>query len=426
MSILIQGGRIIDPSQSRDASGDLLIAEGRIVEATAGASADQVIDARGLIVCPGLVDVHVALREPGYEEDETTASGTSAALAGGFTTIACLPDTNPVVDDRGAAEFIALQAERANNCNVLPLGAVTRNCEGHELAEIGQLVEGGAVGFTDARLPVADAEVMRRALEYTRMFDCPILNRPQVPELSAKGVMHEGFISMLLGLPGIPSAALDILVSRDIALAEMTDGRVHLMCLTTEYSIEHVRQAKRRGLKVTCDVTPHHLALTDECLRSFDAHYKVDPPLRPQRHIEALIAGLKDDTIDVISSDHQPLAREKKQVELDLAPPGIVGLETVLPICIRTLIEPGHLQWPQLISKLTTGPASVLGIDKGTLAVGADADVCLIDPQVEWTIDPNQFASKSRNTPFGDEQVKGRAHTVIVGGEVRFCRAAND
>jgi len=426
MSILIQGGRIIDPSQSRDASGDLLIAEGRIVEATAGASADQVIDARGLIVCPGLVDVHVALREPGYEEDETTASGTSAALAGGFTTIACLPDTNPVVDDRGAAEFIALQAERANNCNVLPLGAVTRNCEGHELAEIGQLVEGGAVGFTDARLPVADAEVMRRALEYTRMFDCPILNRPQVPELSAKGVMHEGFISMLLGLPGIPSAAQDIMVSRDIALAEMTDGRVHLMCLTTEYSIEHVRQAKRRGLKVTCDVTPHHLALTDECLRSFDAHYKVDPPLRPQRHIEALIAGLKDDTIDVISSDHQPLAREKKQVELDLAPPGIVGLETVLPICIRTLIEPGHLQWPQLISKLTTGPASVLGIDKGTLAVGADADVCLIDPQVEWTIDPNQFASKSRNTPFGDEQVKGRAHTVIVGGEVRFCRAAND
>jgi len=425
MSILIRGGRIIDPSQSRDAQGDLLISDGKIVEPTTAAAADEVIDASGLIVCPGLIDVHVALREPGFEEDETTATGTAAALAGGFTTIACLPDTNPVVDDRAAAEFIALQAERAKNCNVLPLGAVTRNCEGRELAEIGQLVEGGAVGFTDARLPVADAEVMRRALEYTRMFNCPILHRPQVPELSAKGVMHEGYISTLLGLPGIPSAAQDIMVGRDIALAEMTDGRVHLMCLTTEFSIEHVRQAKQRGLKVTCDVTPHHLALTDDCLRSFHAHYKVDPPLRPQQHIAAMIAGLKDDTIDVISSDHQPLAREKKQVELDLAPPGIIGLETVVPICIKTLIEPGHLEWLQLISKLTTGPADVLGIDKGTLAVGADADVCLIDPHAEWTIDPEQFASKSRNTPFAGESVKGWAHTVIVGGDVRFRRATS-
>ncbi len=231
---------------------------------------------------------------------------------------------------------------------------------------------------------------------------------------------------MLMGLPGIPPAAQDIMVGRDIALAEMTDGRVHLMCLTTEFSIEHVRQAKHRDLKVTCDVTPHHLSLTDECLRTFDAHYKVDPPLRTEKHIAALIAGLKDNTIDVISSDHQPLAQEKKPVELDLAPPGIVGLETLLPICIRTLIEPGHLEWPHLISKLTTGPAGVLGIDKGTLAVGADADVCLIDPQVEWTIDPDQFASKSRNTPFGGQAVKGWAHTVIVGGQVRFRRAARD
>lgn len=426
MSILIQGGRIIDPSQSRDELGDLLIAEGRIAESAGGQPADETIDATGLIVCPGLIDVHVALREPGFEEDETTATGTAAALAGGFTSIACLPDTNPVVDDRGAAEFIALQAERAGNCNVLPLGAVTRNCDGQELAEIGQLVEGGAVGFTDARKPVADAEIMRRALEYTRMFDCPILNRPQVPELTAKGVMHEGYYSMLMGLRGIPSAAQDIMVGRDIALAKMTGGRVHLMCLTTEPSIEHVRQAKRRGLKVTCDVTPHHLTLTDACLRTFDAHYKVDPPLRTEEHIAALIAGLKDDTIDVISSDHQPLAREKKQVELDLAPPGIVGLETLLPICIKTLIEPGHLEWPQMIAKLTSGPASVLGIDKGTLAAGADADVCLIDPDVEWTIDPETFASKSRNTPFGGMRVRGRAQTVIVGGQVRFRRQTSD
>jgi dihydroorotase len=423
-TILIRGGRIIDPSQNIDRLGNLLLGDGRVAGIDFGAAgsqatADQVIDAAGLIVCPGLIDVHVSLREPGFEEDETTATGTNAAVAGGMTSIACMPDTSPVVDNRAAAEFILLQAERAGHCNVFALGAVTKNHAGEELAEIGQLVEGGAVGFTDANRPVANAEIMRRALEYTRMFDRPIFNRPQVPELVRNGVMHEGYYSTLLGLRGMPSAAEDIMVSRDIALAQMTGGRLHLMCLSTENSVEQVRRAKARGIRVTAEVTPHHLTLTDATLRSFDSNYIVDPPLRSQEHVNALVAGLKDGTIDVITSDHQPYAEEKKDIELDQVPAGIVGLETLLPICIKSLIEPGHLTWPELIAKLTVGPAAVLNIDKGTLRTGAEADVTLIDPSVEWTIDPQAFRSQSRNTPFGGWNVRGRAHTTIVAGEVR-------
>src|SRR3990172_1744518 len=357
-SILVRGGRVIDPAQNLDRITDLLLRDGRIVGVDAGAAqADEILDATGCIVCPGLIDVHVSLREPGHEEDETTATGTAAALAGGFTSVACMPDTSPVVDNRAAAEFILLQAARAGHCHVFPLGAVAKDHAGAELAEIGQLVEGGAVGFTDAKRPVANAEIMRRALEYTRMFDRPIFNHPQVPELAAGGIMHEGFHSTLLGLRGIPAAAEAIMVGRDIALAELTEGRLHLCCISTEESVDRIRRAKSRGVRVTAEVTPHHLALTDECLRTFDSNCKVDPPLRSREHIDALIEGLKDGTIDVICSDHQPCAQEKKALELDHAPFGIVGLETLLPIAIKTLIEPRHLTWPQLIEKLTLGPA---------------------------------------------------------------------
>lgn len=419
-TIFIRGGRLIDPSQNLDRVGDLLLADGKVVgiDPTAATSVDQVVDAAGKIVCPGWIDLHVAHREPGNEEDETTASATDAAVAGGFTSIACLPDTSPVVDNRAAAEFIILQAARAGHCNVYPLGAVTKNHAGQELAEIGQLVDGGAVAFTGAKKPVANAEIMRRALEYARMFDRPIFNHPQVPELVAGGVMHEGDWSMVLGLRGMPAAAEEIMVSRDIALAEMTGGRVHLMCLSTKSAVELVRRARKRNVLVTCDVTAHHLALTDESLRSFDANVKVDPPLRSQDHIDGLIAGLKDGTIDAICSDHQPHSDEKKAVELDQVPFGIVGLETLLPLCVKTLIEPGHLTWPQLIRCLTVAPATILGIDKGTLKPGADADVTIIDPDVRWTIDPQKFRSKSRNTPFGGWDVRGRAAQVIVGGRL--------
>lgn len=418
---LIRGGRIVDPGQSIDRVGNLLFRDGRIVGIDTDTSvADQVIDASGKIVCPGLIDAHVALREPGNEEDETTETGTAAALAGGFTSIACLPDTKPAIDNRGAAEFVFLMAERARNCNVFPLGAVTKGNNGEELAEIGQLVEGGAVALTDGKRPIVNAEIMWRALEYASMFDTPVFNMPQVPELVTKGVMHEGFNSTLLGLPGVPSAAENIMVSRDIALAARTEGRLHLMCVSTSVSIDLIRRARERGVAVSCDVTPHHLALTDDSLKTFDPNFKVDPPLRPQSHIDAMIDGLKDGTIDVISADHQPWAVEKKTCELDYAPFGIVGLETLLPICIQTLIEPEHLTWLELLSKLTTGPAKLLGLQKGTLSPGADADITIIDPDVEWTIDPERFRSKSRNTPFTGRTVRGRADQVLVGGEVRY------
>lgn len=417
---LIRGGRIIDPSQNIDRVGNLFLRNDRIEGIDTGAAvADHVIDATGLIVCPGLIDIHVSLREPGDEKDETTASGTAAALAGGMTSVACMPDTSPVIDTRAAVEFIQLQCARAGHCNVFPLGAVTKNHDGKELAEIGQLVEGGAVGFTDAKQPIANAEIMRRALEYTRMFGRPIFNHPQVPELAAKGIMHEGYYSMLLGLRGIPSGAEVIMVARDIALAEMTGGLVHLMTVTTAGAVEHIRRAKEKGIRITSEVTPHHLALTDAALQSYDTHFKVDPPLRTKEHGAALIEGLRDGTIDVIASDHQPFAEEKKQDELDIAPAGVVGLETLLPICVKTLIEPGHLTWSKLIAKLTVNPANILGIQKGTLKSGADADITIIDPTTSWRIDPTKFRSKGRNTPFAGWEVKGRAHTVIVAGKVR-------
>ena len=421
---LIRGGRVIDPASDFDAVADVLIQDSNIVAIgqglTVGSSEVNLIEAAGRIVCPGFIDTHVSLREPGFEEDESTQTGTAAALAGGFTSIAAMPDTDPVVDNRSSAEFVRLQADRANNCRVFPLGAVTKGSAGQELAEIGQLVEGGAVGFSDAKRPIANAEVMRRALEYTRMFDRPILHFAMVPELAEGGVMHEGFQSTRLGLRGVPAAAQDIMTGRDIALTELTRGRLHLMCVSTSDSVERIRIAQARDIHVTADVTPHHLLLTDSVMESFDTLYRCNPPLRSAEHIAALIEGLKDGTISAISADHQPLAIEKKAVELDAAPPGLCGLETLLPICIKSLIKPGHLTWPQLIARLTVGPAAVLGIDSGTLSPGKPADITIIDHDVAWTIQAGEFRSRSRNTPFDQWQVRGRVVMTIVSGAVRY------
>jgi dihydroorotase len=420
-TLRITNGRIIDPSQNIDHSGDVWIEGGRIaaIGSQNGRQAEKTIDAAGKIVCPGLIDMHVHLREPGREEDETIATGTAAALAGGITSVACMPNTEPALDNQAAAEFVYLQAERAGQANVFPIGAITKGREGKELAEMGGLVKGGAVAFTDDDAPVVSAEVMRRALEYCSMFDKAVLSHCQDLELSRDGVMHEGFESMRLGLRGMPAAAEEMMVHRDIALAELTGGRLHILHVSTAGSVEQIRQARKRGIKVTGEACPHHFTLTDRELRHYDANCKMTPPLRTDADVQAVIAGLKDGTLDVIASDHAPHAPEKKMRELDQAPGGIIGLETLLPICIRSLIEPGHLTWPQLLEKLTINPARILGIDRGTLKQGSPADVTIIDPSVEWTVDPDQFRSKSKNCPYAGWKVRGRATAVIVGGDLR-------
>ena len=419
--ILIENGRVIDPSQPMDRVTSLAIEDGRIAayDVPAGAQ-DTVLDASGKIVAPGLVDMHVHLREPGREEDETIASGTAAALAGGFTSVACIPNTEPPIDTQAAIEFVHHQAERADHCNVFVVACVSKNREGKELAEIGQLVEAGAVGFTDDGSPIYDPELMRRAFEYCLMFDKPVLNHAEIRELTQHGVMHEGLISMILGLSGMPAASEDVMTSRDIALAEATGGRLHEMHVSTANSVEAIRRAKRRAVRVTAEVTPHHLTLTDECLRSFDSNFKMNPPLRGREHVDACIAGLQDGTIDVIATDHAPHSDEKKLQELDRAPFGVVGLETALGVVVTRLIEPGHLDWPTALAKMTVNPARILGIPKGTLAVGADADVVIIDPDARWKVDPGKFRSKSKNTPFAGWELRGRVETVIVGGRIKF------
>jgi dihydroorotase len=424
MRILIKGGQVIDPANQINQVADILIEDGRIVglDIAPSVPADKTINATGKIVAPGLIDMHVHLREPGREEDETIETGTAAALAGGFSSIACIPNTEPPSDSQAAVEFIRERAERANNCNVFVVGCISQNRQGKELAEIGQLVESGAVAFSDDGSPVADAELMRRALQYCLMFDKPILSHAEVPELTKGGVMHDGLTSMILGLGTIPAAAEDVMTSRDIALAEATGGRLHMMHVSTKGSVDAIRRAKARKIRISAEVTPHHFSLTDRTLRSFDSNYKMSPPLRGQSHLDACIEGLVDGTIDCIATDHAPHAREKKMQVLNEAPFGIIGLETALGLVSSKLVVPGHLSWAQAIEKMTINPARVLGIDRGTLSSGAVADITIIDPNENWTVDPTQFRSKSTNSPFVGWELTGRAVGTIVDGKVRFER----
>jgi dihydroorotase len=424
MRILIKGGQVIDPANQINQVADILIEDGRIVglDIAPSVPADKTINATGKIVAPGLIDMHVHLREPGREEDETIETGTAAALAGGFSSIACIPNTEPPSDSQAAVEFIRERAERANNCNVFVVGCISQNRQGKELAEIGQLVESGAVAFSDDGSPVADAELMRRALQYCLMFDKPILSHAEVPELTKGGVMHDGLTSMILGLGTIPAAAEDVMTSRDIALAEATGGRLHMMHVSTKGSVDAIRRAKARKIRISAEVTPHHFSLTDRTLRSFDSNYKMSPPLRGQSHLDACIEGLVDGTIDCIATDHAPHAREKKMQVLNEAPFGIIGLETALGLVSSKLVVPGHLSWAQAIEKMTINPARVLGIDRGTLSSGAVADITIIDPNENWTVDPTQFRSKSTNSPFIGWELTGRAVGTIVDGKVRFER----
>jgi dihydroorotase len=419
--ILLRNGRVIDPARNLDTVADLWLADGKVAGSgpQPGLTAGRVIDCTGMIVSPGLIDMHVHLREPGREEDETIHTGTAAAVAGGVTSVACMPNTEPALDSRAAAEFVVLQARRAGFCNVFPIGAVTKNREGKELAELGGLVEGGAVAFTDDGAPVYSAEIMRRALEYCKMLDRAVLVHAEILELTQGGVMNEGFVSMQLGLRGMPAVAEDIMIYRDIVLSELTGGRVHILHVSTAGGVDLIRQGIAKGIRVSGEACPHHFLLTDESLRTFDSNFKMSPPLRTQKDVDAILAGLKDGTLSVLATDHAPHAPEKKERELDQAPNGIIGLETFLPLCVTHLIEAGHLSWPQMLAKMTVNPAKVLGIDRGTLIPGRPADVTVIDPKAKWKIDKAASRSKSRNTPFDGWPVTGRAVVTIVGGEVK-------
>jgi dihydroorotase len=415
----IMHGRVIDPAQGIDRVDDVWIEGEKLlgVGPRPNLVAHKTIDATGLIVCPGLIDMHVHLREPGQEEDETIATGAQAAVRGGITSVACMPNTQPAIDNQAAAEFVYLLAERAGLANVFPIGAVTKNREGQELAEIGGLVDGGAVAFTDHDAPIASADIMRRALEYCRMFDKPVLCHAEDRDLTRDGVMHEGSESMRLGLRGMPAVAEEIVLYRDLELAKITGGRLHVLHVSTAGGVALIRRAKEAGVRVTAEATPYHLLHTERALRGYDSNFKLNPPLRTQADSDALIAGLKDGVIDALVSDHSPIATEKKVRELDQSPFGVVGLETLLPLCIKALVEPGHLSWKELIAKLTCNPARILKLDNiGTLETGATADVALIDPDKMWYIDVAAFASKSRNSPYQSVPVKGRTHGVILGG----------
>ena len=429
-TLLIRGGRVVDPSQGLDGVHDVLVRDGLVVGVgSEGAQtigkADETIDATGLVVCPGLVDMHVHLREPGREEDETIETGTRAALAGGFTSVACIPNTEPPIDTQSTVEFIHQKAARADTCNVFVVGCVSRDRAGKELADIGQLVEAGAVAFSDDGAPVYDAELMRRALEYCRMFDKPILAHEEVLELSHGGVMHEGLVSLVLGLTGLPAAAEEVMIGRDIALAEVTGGRLHVMHVSTAGGVALVRAAKARGARVTAEACPHHFTLTDECLRGFDSNFKMSPPLRTADDVEAIMAGLADGTLDCIATDHAPHAREKKMLELDRAPMGILGLETAVGLSVTRLVNTGRIGWPRLIEAMSTLPARILGVNRGTLRPGAIADITLIDPNLVWQVDVRRFCSKSVNSPFHGWTLTGRAVATIVAGRVKYRLAAS-
>jgi len=421
---IITSGRVIDPSQNMDRVTNLAIEDGRIVayDVPVGEQKngqETVIDATGKIVVPGLIDMHAQLQQPGWEEDETIETGTAAAIAGGFSTIACMPNTDPPIDSAGGVEFIQQQAHRANRCNVVVVACVSQNREGKQLAEIGTLVEAGAVAFCDDLFPIQNNELLRRALEYCRMFDKPILNSPEITELTRNGIMHEGLVSTILGLNGMPAEAEDVMTSRDIRLTESTGGRMHLQNISSAGSIELLRRAKVRGVQVTAEICPQHFTLTDDEMRKFDSNFKVNPPLRSREHVDACIAGLTEGVIDVIASGHTPRASEKKMHEIDLAPFGIVSLETTLALVITELIRPGHLGWPEAIAAMTINPARILGLEKGTLKIDAVADITIIDPDTTWTVDPTKYHSKSSNCPYQGRKLHGKAEMVLVGGEVK-------
>ena len=423
--VVIRNGHIVDPASGREETGDLWFRDGRIIDRPSDdeAKGATVIDAAGLFVLPGLVDMHAHLCEPGYEYRETLESGAAAAAAGGVTGVACMPDTEPDMDDAPTVRFVRARAADAP-VHIYPIAAVTAARGGERLTEIGELAEAGAVALSDADRTIRNPAILRRALEYSRMFDLPVIVHCEDPSLSAGGLMHEGRHATRLGLKGIPSIAEETIAARDIMLAEWTEGRLHITHVSTAVSVELIRAAKQRGVRVTADVSPPHLALTAEALSSYDTHLKLNPPLRSRADVEALRAGLADGTIDAIASDHTPRSVDEKNTEFQEALPGAAGLETMLSVVYTELIAPGLLTLSDAVRNMSTAPGGILGTEGGSLTAGSPADLTIFDPDGTWTVDPASFKSKSGNTPFAGRALKGNVTMTVVGGRIVHQRDA--
>lgn len=424
--ILIRGGRVIDPSRRSDGVADVYLVEGRVASVGRGIVGEdgcQVIEAAGKVVAPGLIDLHVHLREPGFEDLETVATGAMAAAAGGFTAVCAMPNTDPPLDNQGAIGFVISQAQKAGKARVYPVGTISVGQKGEKLSEFGELMSAGAVAISDDGKPVMNSHLMRTALEYARTFGIPVADHCEEITLAHGGAMHEGLVATRLGLKGIPAAAEEIHVARDIILSELTGGHIHLCHMSTRGSVALIRRAKEMGLKVTAEVTPHHFTLTHDACQGYNTNAKMNPPLREEADVEALQGALKDGTVDVIATDHAPHHYDAKEREFDEAPNGILGLETAFGLAVSQLVRPGLLTLPDLLYRMSTRPAQLFNLPGGSLAVGAPADVVMLDPEAEWTVDPGRFYSKSRNTPFGGRTLRGRAELTIVRGRVVYERS---
>jgi dihydroorotase len=420
--ILLKSGRLIDPSTKRDEIVDILIVDGTIesIKTNIVPSKEwKIIELKNKIIAPGFIDIHVHLREPGFEHKETIETGTLSAAYGGFTAVCCMPNTNPAIDDESIVTFIKTQGKKAHEgiVDVFPVASVSKGREGKTLSPIAELVHAGAVGLSDDGAPVFDAKLMRRALEYASMYNVPVMQHCEIPELVHGGVMNEGQVSTELGLPGIPGVAEEIMIARDLILAEYTNSRYHVCHMSTALAVDLVRQGKKKGIKVTCEVTPHHFAVTEEIVRSYDTNTKMNPPLRTQKDVDAIKEGLRDGTIDVIATDHAPHSLDEKDVDYIQAPFGIVGLETAIGISISELVEQKYLSMTQLIEKFSTNPRKIVGkeirIEEGNLA-----NLTFIDPVVDWTVDIKQFKSKSKNSLFGGRALKGKAIGIYNNGKL--------
>jgi dihydroorotase len=426
-ALTIRNGRVIDPANGIDRKTDITLERGKVAKVgRVSRPAGAVFDASGCIVCPGLIDPHVHLREPGQEDKETIATGTAAAISGGFTTVVCMPNTAPAIDDDARVDFVYWQAGRTGQCHVYPTGAVTKARAGEELAEIGLMSQAGAVAFTDDGDAIASAATMAKALTYVKMTGKAILQHCEEPTLVAGGAMNAGALATRLGLPGRPAVAEDLIVQRDIMLNASIGCRYHVQHMSTEASVELVRRAQTAGQPITGELTPHHLLLTEDACAGYDPNYRMNPPLRTRRDIAALLAGAADGVISILGTDHAPHTREEKELEFASAPAGIIGLECALPLYIRALIETDTIDWPAMIAMMTINPAKLYGLEgKGTLGPApgsADADVTIIDPAAQWTIDVDTFAGKSRNCPFDGWPVTGRAIATIVAGKIKLNR----